>query len=110
MQLVKATPQGSWYVETDYRLAHYAHCFYIQLLRQLPKKQFGKNYSQADDVEIRGGFFKTFPDTWSDSNWAIDTTVRPALVSTKVTMYMHVQQDHDNYWSLFSMLHLCVDL
>ncbi len=61
----------------------HAYCFYIQL-RQL---QIGKtDYSQVDDVEIRGGFFKMFPDTWSDSNWKINATVRPALVSTIVNV------------------------
>ena len=55
----------------------------MQLLRQLAEKLFGRNVDlyHVDCVRIRGGFFEMCPNTWSDSNWAIDATVSPALVS-----------------------------
>ncbi len=61
----------------------HAYCLYIQLLRQLPKEHNGKtDYSQVvGNVEIRGRSFKMLPDTWSNSNWEINATVTPALVS-----------------------------
>ncbi len=55
------------------------------VFKQLRQLQIGK-IDCSHDVEIRGGFFKMLPDTWSDSNWEIKATVRPALVSTIVNV------------------------